>query len=143
MVINQYCYRLAELANQTANSIGIINLQTDWLYAQFMHESDGMTSKLAIENHNLGGLTQETPNGDENKQPDGAYWYKKFDSYESYSVYFGAYLKGFMDGSGVQNATTKNEYLTALKDSPSGMYFTASLEEYITGTDYWLAQMNV
>jgi len=138
---NDYVYSLAGIAVNAACTVGITNLQTDWVYAQFMHESDGMTSALAVQNHNLGGLTQTEPNGDENKQPDGAYWYMAFPDYETYAKFFGRYLKGYEDGSGVQNATTKNEYLTALKDSPSGMYFTANLEEYITGTDYWLAQM--
>ena len=140
-MINEQCWKLAELANASARNVGLTNLQTEWIYAQFLHESKGMTSKLAVENRNLGGLTQQEPNGDENKQPDGSYWYKVFDSYEIYAVYFGGYLRYYEDGSGVQNATTKNEYLTALKDSPSGAYFGATLEEYITGTDYWLKEM--
>lgn len=142
-MLNNRVWQLAGIAVESAKAIGLTNIKQEWVYAQFMHESAGMTSKLAIENKNLGGLTQEEDNGEENRQPDGNYWYKNFDSYEEYANYFGRYLQYFQDGSGVQNATTKNEYILALKDSPSGAYFGATLDEYIQGTDSWLQEAGI
>lgn len=138
---NDYVWELAGIALEKAQAVGLENIQQEWIYGQFMHESDGFTSKLAIENKNLGGLTQVEDNGDENRQPDGNYWYMIFDSYEEYASYFGRYLRFFQDGSGVQNASTVEEYVTALKDSPSGEYFGDTLENYIAGVKLWIGRM--
>jgi len=127
--MNDYFYELAQRAVEVAVSKGMSNIDPSWIYSQWIHESDSFTSQLAIENHNLGGLTQETPN--DSPQPDGTYYYINFDSYESYADYFGRYLHYFIDG-GVDKATTLEEYITALKNSPSGAYFGDSLENYVT-----------
>jgi len=126
--MNDYFYQLATVATEAAISKEITNLDPRWIYSQWVHESDNFTSQLAIGNHNLGGLTQEEPN--DSPQPDGSYYYINFDSYESYADYFGSYLHYFIDG-GVDQATTLEEYITALKNSPSGAYFGDSLENYV------------
>lgn len=128
---DEYCLELARIATESAHSVGLTNIKQEWLYAQFMHESNAMQSDLARDYFNLGGVTQTEPN--DAPQPDGTCYYMKFPSYEDYATYFGRYLRYYMDGSGVQNATTLAEYITALKDSPSGAYFGDSLGNYIRG----------
>ena len=128
-MINGYFYELAKNAAQAAAEKGIANIDPRWLYAQWAHESDNFTSKLTMDNHNLGGVTQNTPN--DSPQPDGGNYYINFASYEDYANYFGHYLYGFVDG-GVDQATTLEEYIIALKNSPSGEYFGDSLENYVT-----------
>lgn len=127
--MNEYFYGIAERAVASAVDYGITNINPRWLYCQFAHESAEFTSQLTIENHNIGGLTQETPN--DSPQPDGNYWYCCFDSFEDYGDYFGHYLRYFKD-SGVDYATTLEEYIVALKNSPSGAYFGDSLENYLS-----------
>lgn len=132
-MINDYFYNLAQSAVESAASKGITNIDPKWVYSQWVHESDNFTSQLALENRNLGGLTQTTPN--DSPQPDGSFWYIIFDSYEDYADYFGKYLRYFTD-SGIDQATTMIEYIEALKNSPSGAYFGDSLENYIAGCEY-------
>jgi hypothetical protein len=133
--MNDYMYEIAEQAAQAATDVGIDNIDPKWLYSQFCHESNDFTSQLYLENKNSGGLTQETDNGEENHQPDGGYWYKVFDTYEDYATFFGHYLKYFID-SGVDQATTMVEYITALKNSPSGAYFGDDIDNYIAGCEF-------
>ena len=83
-----------------------------------------------MENKNLGGLCQVTPN--DSPQPDGDQYYMYFETYEDYGRYFGHYLRYFSD-SGVDRAATIDEYVAALKNSPSGAYFGDSLENYLAG----------
>lgn len=133
--MDDYMYNLTPLTLQAAAEHGITNLDAKWIYAQWCHESNDFTSQLYLENKNSGGLTQTEDNGEENHQPDGGYWYKVFDTYEDYATFFGHYLKYFLD-SGVDQATTMVEYITALKNSPSGAYFGDSLENYIAGCEF-------
>ncbi|SPF56660.1 glycoside hydrolase family 73 protein [Candidatus Desulfosporosinus infrequens] len=121
-------YDLAVLATESAAGEGIKNIDPRWVYSQWQHESDHFTSQLAVENHNLGGLTQIDPN--DSPQPDGNYYYINFASDEEYAVYFGRYLRYFLD-SGIDQASTLTEYIIALKNSPSGAYFGDSLENYL------------
>lgn len=127
-MINQYFYDLAIRATKAAADKGLTNIDPNWIYAQWVHESTNFTSELAVDNHNLGGVTQSDPN--DTPQPDGGCYYINFDSYESYADYFGHYLHGFVDG-GVDQATTLGEYITALKLSPSGEYFGDDLDTYL------------
>jgi hypothetical protein len=131
--MNDYFYSIAEQAAQAAIEKGITNIDPKWLYSQFAHESDSFTSRLTVENYNIGGLTSSDVN--DSPQPDGSYWYINFNSFEDYGNYFGHYLRYFVD-SGVDQATTMIEYITALKNSPSGAYFGDSLENYIAGCEY-------
>jgi hypothetical protein len=127
--MNQYFYDLAQQAVESAKIKDINNIDQRWIYSQWVHESDNFTSALAIDNHNLGGVTQSEPN--DTPQPDGSCYYINFTTYEDYATYFGKYLHGFID-SEVDQATTLEEYITALKNSPSGEYFGDSLENYLT-----------
>lgn len=126
--MNKYFYGLAEDAAQAAADRGVTNIDPRWIYAQWYHESNGFTSALATNNHNLGGLTQEEVN--DTPQPDGGNYYINFGSFEEYAMYFGHYLRGYIDG-GVDQATTLAEYITALKNSPSGEYFGDDLDDYL------------
>jgi hypothetical protein len=123
----KYFLGIAQQAADAAKDYDITNVDFRWLYCQFQHESGNFTSTLTIENHNIGGLTQETPN--DSPQPDGNFWYCKFNTYEEYATYFGHYLRYFKD-SGVDKASTLEEYIRALKDSPSGAYFGDSFDNY-------------
>lgn len=127
--MNDYFYGLSKVAVQAATEKGLTNIDHNWIYSQWVHESDNFTSELAVDNHNLGGVTQSEPN--DTPQPDGGNYYINFASYEDYATYFGHYLHGFIDG-GVDKATTLEEYITALKNSPSGEYFGDSLENYLS-----------
>lgn len=132
-MINEYFYNIAKQATEYAKDKDINNLDPRWLYSQFCHESNGFTSQLTIENHNIGGVCQTEPN--DSPQPDGLQYYINFPSFEDYARYFGHYLNGFKD-SGVDQATTMIEYITSLKESPSGAYFGDSLSNYISGCEY-------
>lgn len=127
--MNHYFYSLAHRAAQAAADEEITKIDPRWIYAQWVHESNNFTSQLAAENHNLGGLTQEEAN--DSPQPDGSCYYINFVSYEDYADYFGHYLRYFVDG-GIDQATNLTEYITALKNSPSGAYFGDSLENYLS-----------
>jgi len=131
---------LAYRAADSAASVGLTNINAGWLVAQWKHESAGWSSQLFRENCNSGGLTQEESNGEENHQPDGNYYYKIFASYEDYADYFGRYLRYFTD-SNIQDAKTLDEYLEALKNSPSGAYFGDTLENYKAGCHMRLVEL--
>ncbi len=128
-MINDYFYGLAQQAAEAAKDYGITNIDPKWIYSQWVHETNAFTSDLQASNHNLGGLTQENTN--DTPQPDGGFYYINFDTFEDYAKYFGHYLRYFTD-SGIDKATTLAEYITALKNSPSGAYFGDSLENYLT-----------
>ena len=68
-------------------------LHAEYFYRQWAHESGYFKSRLARNNYNLGGLTKRTPNGDENKQPDGTNWYCKFKNLQEYAQH---YYNGFI-----------------------------------------------
>lgn len=129
--------RMYECAKIASNLSGI---PVELLYSQWAHEStdireDSPTrgipfkSELAQDNNNFGGVTQEEPNGEENHQPDGRFYYMKFDSPEAYAIYFARYLSYYRE-NGVFEAKTIPEYATALKN---GGYFGDTLENYIDG----------
>jgi hypothetical protein len=130
--MNEYFWQLAEKAAQCAADIGLVNIDPKWIYSQWAHETADFTSELCVNSHNLGGLTQSEPNG--MPQPDGSYYYMQFSSYEEYADYFGHYLYYFKDG-GIDQAGCLQEYISALKNSPSGAYFGDSLEIYLSGCE--------
>jgi len=128
--MNEYFFGIAEIAVKAARERDINNLDPKWLYCQFAHETAGFTSELMQCNHNLGGLCQLEPN--DTPQPDGDQYYMNFPSFEDYGRYFGHYLNGYKDAN-IDKAATLEEYIAALKNSPSGSYFGDSLENYIAG----------
>ena len=101
----------------------ISGVDQEILFAQWSHETAGFTSELCVTYNNLGGLTQEKKN--DLPQPDGRYYYMKFDSPEDYATYFGKYL-GYYPG----DKSTIEKYATVLKE---GGYFGDTLENYIAG----------
>lgn len=105
-----------------------LNVPPAVIYAQLYHESAGFTSQLARENFNLAGLTQTTPNGEENKQPDGGNYYKKYNSVQEFADDYVKFIK--QNDASAMGAQTPAQYSTALKEN---RYFTANLDEYIQG----------
>lgn len=114
-----------DLAKKSAEIAGE-PIKAEWIYVQWVHETDDFRSALADEYHNLGGLTQTTPN--DTPQPDGNCYYMQFDSFEDYADYFGRYLRYYAD-VGINEAQTLADYITSLKD---GGYFGDSLENYLS-----------
>ena len=136
--MNEYFYNLAQIAVDAAAEKEITNLDRRWLYCQWAHETNQFTSRLCVEDCNFGGLTTINPTEYETEnlqQPDGTLAYKHFDTPEEYASYFGHYLSGYMDGDGVQNATTLEEYIHALKFSPSGEYFGDDYQAYLSNCE--------
>jgi len=70
-------------------------------------------------------LTQTEPN--ELPQPDGEFYYRKFDTAEDYAEYFGKYLR-YYEEDGIYDAQNIDEYVAALKH---GQYFGDSYENYV------------
>lgn len=124
--MNQYFYDLARIAAEKANEGHGDIIKPEWIYSQWSHETGGFGSVLANEYHNLGGLTQITPN--DTPQPDGDYYYKQFDSFEDYANYFGRYLR-YYEEDDIYNATCIDDYVRSLKH---GGYFGDTLENYLT-----------
>lgn len=120
-MINEYYWGLALRAAQIAA------LPAEWIYSQWAHETDGFSSALCVDYNNLGGITQEEEN--DLPQPDGALWYRKFETAEAYADYFGHYLRLYEE-DGIYEATDIASYAAALKH---GGYFGDTLENYIAG----------
>ena len=104
---------------------GISGIDPKILYAQFAHETANFTSELCLQYNNLAGVTQTQEN--DLPQPDGSFYYMKFDDLSAWARYFGKFIRLFDGATEAQNIT---EYATALKD---GGYFGDTLENYIDG----------
>lgn len=115
-----------ELAKQVSAKTGI---KAELIYAQWWHESAGFTSRLARENYNFGGVTQEEPNGEENKQPDGNNYYMVFDSPQSWADYYSRYIM-HPDFSEARKAENTEAFAWGLK---SGDYYTDDVDNYNLG----------
>ena len=113
-----------EAAQESARISG---LNAEFIYSQWVHETDGFTSSLCEEYNNLGGVTQTSVNN--TPQPDGQYYYMQFGSVEEYAEYFGRYLRLYEE-NGIYEATDIESYAAALKD---GGYFGDTLENYVAG----------
>ena len=110
--------RASELTGIPANLIA----------AQWSHESNGFTSRLAKENFNFGGLTQTEWNGDDNKQPDGGNYYRQFSSPEEYADSYANYINAYYPEA--RNARTPEEFARVLKE---GGYYTDDESKYAAG----------
>jgi len=127
-MVNDYFLGLAQQASE------ICGIDYRWIYSQWVHESTNVDtgvpfeSELAIDNHNLAGLTQFEDNGC--PQPDGRFYYINFPTYEAYANYFGRYIKKYYPET--LSAQTIPEYAEALKN---GQYFGDTLENYISGME--------
>ena len=113
-----------EAAQESARISG---LNAEFIYSQWVHETDNFTSSLCEEYNNLGGVTQTSVNN--TPQPDGQYYYMQFGSIEEYAEYFGRYLRLYEE-NGIYDATDIESYAAALKD---GGYFGDTLENYVAG----------
>lgn len=102
-----------------------LNVDPTIIYGQWYHESGGFSSKLAMENCNLGGLTQTTPNGAENKQPDGGNYYMVFKSIHDYAEYFKRIW-----GPDIKGVSSAEQYASNLKREG---YYGDSYENYVAG----------
>ena len=110
----------------------ICGVPAEFIYSQWVHESDNFTSELAKDYFNFGGITQEENNGDDMKQPDGDYYYKVFATPEDYAAYFGRYIKKYFPTAA--GAKTLEEYVTALKYGEEYVYYGDDVEVYMMGT---------
>ena len=102
-----------------------LNVDPTIIYGQWYHESGGFSSKLAMENRNLGGLTQTTPNGAENKQPDGGNYYMVFKSIRDYAEYFKRIW-----GPDIKGVSSAEQYALKLKQEG---YYGDSYQNYVAG----------
>lgn len=117
-MIEKY-WRAAQVAG------GIAGIDPKIIYAQWAHETAGFSSELCVEYNNLAGVTQTQEN--DLPQPDGSFYYMKFDSLDSWARYFGKFIRLF---DGTAEATTIEEYAAALKNDG---YYGDTLENYIAG----------
>lgn len=113
------------LANQVGSQLGIPG---DLIYAQWSHESTGFTSQLARENYNLAGLTQTTPNGEDNKQPDGTNYYKQYGSYAEFANDYVDFIR--RNDPHAIGSQTPEELAHNLK---TDSYYTADEDAYSAG----------
>ena len=104
---------------------GISGGDAKLFYAQWSHETGDFTSELCLQYNNLAGVTQVEPN--DLPQPDGSFYYMKFDSLDAWARYFGKFIRLF---DGAVDATTIEEYATILKEQG---YYGDSIENYIEG----------
>lgn len=123
--MGQYNSKIAEVANAYKELYGGTDEFIENLKAQMYLESSNGTSQLASENMNYGGLTQVEPNGEENKQPDGTNYYRKFNSPVEYAValhddYFAHYPE-------IMETTNPYQYASVLKQNG---YYGDNLDTY-------------
>ncbi|MDF2636576.1 MAG: hypothetical protein K0R78_3450 [Pelosinus sp.] len=117
---------MMELAKGVSAKTGI---PANLIYGQWHHETGGFSSELMKDNNNFAGLTQTIPNGEENKQPDGINYYRKFSSPQEFAEAFAKYIKLYGE-DGILDAKTPEEYARALKH---GGYMGDSAENYAQG----------
>lgn len=108
-----YFYELAKISANKAAEQGI-NVDPQWIYAQWYQETGGFTSNWQATDHNLGGLY------------DASGGVMHFDSFIDFANYFGQYLSYYKE-DGIAQATNLYSYLAALQH---GGYFTADLNSY-------------
>lgn len=100
------------------------NLPVNFIWSQLSHESDGGKSKLAVEDHNYGGV----------KGNDGNYLH--FDNDQQFIDYMSNYYPKYRE-DGIYDAKTADQFAEALQH---GGYFTADLGEYEGGMHRYLEQ---
>jgi phage baseplate assembly protein W len=100
------------------------NLPVNFIWSQLSHESDGGKSKLAVEDHNYGGV----------KGADGNYLH--FDNDQQFIDYMSNYYPKYRE-DGIYDAKTADQFAEALQH---GGYFTADLGEYEGGMHRYLEQ---
>lgn len=127
-----------EAAKSVAKKVGKeLGVDPSLVFAQIMHETGGMTSKLANDgSNNLSGIKyynglpgatkgSASPEGDN---------YAKFNSLDDYANFFASLLKNDGIDSSIK---TVDQYATALKNHK---YFTAPVSEYEAGMNSFKGQ---
>lgn len=117
---------IAEVGRILQTKYGKSKTFADIAVAQMNLESAYGTSRLIRENYNAGGLTQVTPNGEENKQPDGDLYYRIFKNPEDYAD---ALVNDFFNHyPEIYNAQTPTEFAQI---AHANGYFHDDLNKYI------------
>lgn len=129
-MINFRYYRYACMAARLAGK----NINPDWIYAQWAHETNNFTSDLCLLLNNCAGLTQLSENA--YPQPDGNLYYMCFDCLSDFADYFGSYL-GYYEIDGIFDAYSLHDYIAALH---RGGYFTDTFENYMEGVEFYYAE---
>lgn len=126
-----------EAAKSVAKKVGKeLGVDPSLVFAQIMHETGGMTSKLANDgSNNLSGIKYVGQSGATrgSASPEGDY-YAKFNSLDDYAKNFASILKNDGIDSSIKSV---DQYATALKNHS---YFTAGLGEYEAGMNSFKGQ---
>lgn len=126
-----------EAAKSVAQKVGKeLGVDPSLVFAQIMHETGGMTSKLANDgSNNLSGIKYVGQSGATrgSASPEGDY-YAKFNSLDDYANNFASILKNDGIDSSIKSV---DQYATALKNHG---YFTAGLSAYEAGMNSFKGQ---
>lgn len=126
-----------EAAKSVAKKVGKeLGVDPSLVFAQIMHETGGMTSKLANDgSNNLSGIKYVGQSGATrgSASPEGDY-YAKFNSLDDYANNFASILKNDGIDSSIKSV---DQYATALKNHS---YFTAGLGAYEAGMNSFKGQ---
>lgn len=126
-----------EAAKSVAKKVGKeLGVDPSLVFAQIMHETGGMTSKLANDgSNNLSGIKYVGQSGATrgSASPEGDY-YAKFNSLDDYAKNFADILKNDGINSSIKSV---DQYAAALKNHG---YFTAGLGEYEAGMNSFKGQ---
>ena len=126
-----------EAAKSVAKKVGKeLGVDPSLVFAQIMHETGGMTSKLANDgSNNLSGIKYVGQSGATrgSASPEGDY-YAKFNSLDDYAKNFADILKNDGIDSSIKSV---DQYAAALKNHG---YFTAGLGEYEAGMNSFKGQ---
>lgn len=136
---------LKQVAKEVSKQTGI---KAELLYAQMVHETGGLTSKVSKEDNNFGGIqyfdsmnsygvsiSKGTVVGD--GSANGVGHYVHFNSAEDFAKFYAGYLSAVYPE--LKNANTIRDYATILKKHG---YFEASVDEYIQGMQGYVDQYN-
>lgn len=126
-----------EAAKSVAKKVGKeLGVDPSLVFAQIMHETGGMTSKLANDgSNNLSGIKYVGQSGATrgSASPEGDY-YAKFNSLDDYAKNFASILKNDGIDSSIKSV---DQYATALKNHK---YFGAPLSAYEAGMNSFKGQ---
>lgn len=126
-----------EAAKSVAKKVGKeLGVDPSLVFAQIMHETGGMTSKLANDgSNNLSGIKYVGQSGATrgSASPEGDY-YAKFNSLDDYAKNYASILKNDGIDSSIKSV---DQYATALKNHG---YFTAGLSAYEAGMNSFKGQ---
>ena len=117
----ELAYRISQIMQERYGR----TLHPSWIWAQLAHETGNFTSRLAVEDHNYGGIKAYGNAKTAGISPEGDY-YRHFDSDEEFAQYAASNYNAYAE-DGIYDARTIGEFAAALKH---GGYFGATLESY-------------